>query len=411
MSTSTWPKSERVALLWGDRWWIEGRSEPVLCGDFALAAESLLAAFGADRPARLRLVYQPDFLAAESIECPAGPRAVLQAALGSQFPALLSPDRAWGFEPIAGRERCATVLYHEGQPGLYPLAQALEEAGIEMVGAWPLAPLLNLVPEDWSETGALTVVAVAASRTLVFRHLPDGRREVLAASGDGAAPLALETVRATLARSDIALHVAVLDATGSDLLAQVPPLEVPRLRIAAWARLARAAETLSRRQPTQLLPLSALFAPARLMLAASVALFLTALGLGGDYAWREHRARDEAVARAQSAAQLREEIAQRRNAQAEWRRLTAVVEAGAPAAPLFAPWLRGLGRNMPPEAVLTTLHLDRMGFALTGGVTRPVADAAWRAWLQGLAPPESPWLLADASVPTADFRLTGRARP
>ena len=140
-------------------------------------------------------------------------------------------------------------------------------------------------------------------------------------------------------------------------------------------------------------------------------LFLTALGLGGDYAWREHRERQDATERSRVVAQLREEIARQRDALDEVRRLRAVVEAGAPGTPFFAPWLRALGRRIPPEVVLTTLHVDRAAFAISGGVTRPVAETAWCAWLRSIAPPESPWLLAEAPIPTADFRLNRRARP
>ncbi len=407
------PKSNRVALLWGDRWWIEGRAEPVVFGDFARAAETLLAAFAGDKPARLRLIHQPVFLAAESVSCPEGHRAILQAALGEQFPALFSEDRAWGFEPIVGgQDRFATVLYHEAQPGLYPLVQTLEDAGIAVEGAWPLAHLLNLVPEDWPDTGALTVVAVAENQALIYRHTPEGRREVQTATGADAGKVALETVRATLTRADTALYVVALDAAGERIPAQLPSLEVPRLRLVSWGRLVAAAETLSRRQPAQMLPLTALFNPRRALIAASVVVGLSALGLAGEYGWAEFTRRQESAANAAAIVTVRSEITTRQQAGSELAAVRTAVEAGTAAAPVFAPWFRSLGAKQPREVVLTTLRANRGQFTLAGGVTRSPAESDWRDWLRSLATPGGRWVLADSpGVPTADFRLVAHQRP
>jgi hypothetical protein len=404
MSTS--PKSERVALLWGDRWWIEGRSEPVVFGDIARAAETLLAVFTDDRPARLRLIHQPAFLAADAIACPKGDRATLQVALGEQFPALFSEDRAWAFEPIVGgREHYATVLYHESQPGLYPVAQALEAAGIMVTGAWPLAHLLNLVPEDWPETGALTAVAVAENQTLIYRHLPDGRREVQAGMGEGAAVLALETVREALARSETALYLVALDPSGERIAGQLPPLDVPRLRLVGWSRLVAAAATLSRRQPAQLLPLSALFNPGRALMAASIAIAFAAVGIVGHQGWNEFAQRQQTAGNQRLLAEVRSEVADRRQAVDEIATLKAAVERGAAEAPTFAPLLRSLGSRLPREVVLTTLHADRGRVVLSGGVTTPPSEAVWREWLKAVSA-GGPWRVVEpVQTPTADFRL------
>ncbi len=413
MSICISPKSSRVALLWGDRWWIEGRTEPVVFSDIAQAAATLLAAFAGDRPARLRLIHQPAFLAAESVNCPKGDRATLQAALGEQYPALFSEDRAWGFEPIVGgREHYSTVLYHETQPGLYDVVRVLEDAGLEVEGAWPLATLLNLVPEEWPDSGALTVVAVADNQTLVYRHTPGGKREVQTMIGEEAGSVALEALRSTLARTDTALNVAALDSAGEQLLTKLPPLDVPRLRVASSGRLVAAAKTLPRRQPTQLLPVTALFNPSRALVAASLLIGLTAFGLAGEYAHAEWKRQRETATQAADLAAVQAEIAAKRQAQGELAAVRATAEAGAAAAPVFAPWLRSLGTRMPREVVLTRLRADREKFTVEGGVTHPPAEADWRAWLKSLAPAGGRWVLAEvAGVPLADFRLSGQRQP
>ena len=83
MSMFTSPRFKRLtALLWGDRWWIEGRTEPVPFGDLHLAAGVLLAQFeGDEKPAQLRLIFQPASLAAVSVACPKTNRETLRQAL------------------------------------------------------------------------------------------------------------------------------------------------------------------------------------------------------------------------------------------------------------------------------------------------------------------------------------------
>lgn len=413
MSTSTSPRSERAALLWGDRWWVEGRSEPIVFGEIARAAERLLAALAEERPARLRLIHQPDCLAAEAVDCPNGDRATLQAALGEHFPALFSEDRAWGFEPIVGGHgRCSTVLYHETEPALYPIAQAIEEAGIEVLGAWPLATLLNVLPDEWPETGALTVVGIAENRMLAFRHHPDGRREVVAHAGAESSGLALEIIQSALARPDIALQVAALDGSGESVLSRLPPLDIPRVRLAGWQNLAASAHTLSRRQPTQMLPLGRFLPPTMALMAAGVLIAVTALGFGADYVRVAVVQRQVSAANAAAISATQAEIAQRRQARAEFEALKQGVEAGAVDAPLFAPWLHSLAAALPKGAVLTSLHADRDGFAIGGGVTVHPAEKSWRDWVQTLIPPAAPWKLRTVpELPGTGFQIeaTGRS--
>ncbi len=403
MSTS--PKSERVALLWGDRWWIEGPAEPIIFGELARAAETLLAAFGESRPARLRLIYQPDFLAAESIDCPRGNRATLQAAFGEQFPALFSEDRAWGFEPIVGAMNVfSTVLYHEAQPGLYPLVQALEDAGIEVVGAWPLSTVLNFVPDDWPETGALVVVAVAQERALVFRHSPDGKREVRAVVGAEAPAFALESIRAALARPEMALHVAPLDAAGDALLQQLPAGDVTRLRLAAWARLTAAARTLSCRWPNQLLPVAPWFNPGRGLLVASVAAVLAAVGLAGEYLWRERTQQRDQLAHAAVIAGLRAELQQRR---AEASRADALPEIDETVA--ASALLRAVAAA-PDALVLTALSASPQGVEVRGGALREVAETEWQRWLATLRQSQPRLDVPPVARPTDAFSIVAKLR-
>ena len=210
----------KVALLWGDRWWIEGRDEPVLVADPARAAETLLTALGDARPARLRLLYQARSFVSIAATCPMAGRSTIRDALQEEHPALAREDCTWGYEPIAvGPQSGATLLHYETEPGLRALVSTLHAAGIAVEGAWPLASALNLVPADWPDTGALTVVAVADGQTFVYRHTSGGVREAHRVSGDGAATLASQIAREASERADTALHVVAFDAVGEHLAA------------------------------------------------------------------------------------------------------------------------------------------------------------------------------------------------
>jgi len=398
-----------TALLWGDRWWIEGRSEAVPFGDLHLAAEVLLAqSADGDKPARLRLIYQPGSLAAHSIACPRGNRDMLQLALSEQFPVLTNDELAWSFEPIVGgSDRFATVLYHETQAGLFALVQALRDGGIEVEGAWPLGTVLNLVPDDWPDTGVLTVVAVAENQALVYRHTAEGRREVETATGPDSAALALSAVRTALARIDTAIYLVGCELAGERLAAQLPTPDVPRVRLASWSMLVRAAATLSRSHPAQLLPMPSPWTPRRVLLVASGLAAAAALGLLADTARVAWAQRTAAASGRREVVALRAEIATRRDAQRELAALRAAVEAGEPATAVFAPWLRGLAGKLPREAVLTRLTATRSRVAVSGGITGALTDASWREWLETVTPTGTQWQMKERPpLPVATFQLT-----
>jgi hypothetical protein len=91
----------------------------------------------------------------------------------------------------------------------------------------PLATALDLVPEDWPDTGALTVIAVAAGLAVVFRHAPSGEREIRSAEGETAALLVASALQHAVERQDAALYVVSLDETVAGLAAQVGGLGRP----------------------------------------------------------------------------------------------------------------------------------------------------------------------------------------
>jgi hypothetical protein len=401
-----------VALLWGDRWWLEGRAEPISVAEPSRAAETLLAGLGESRPARLRLLYQPTSFVSIAAACPMAGRTAIRDALQEEHPALGREDCAWGYEPIAvGPQMGATLLHYETEPGLHALVAALHAAGIAVEGAWPLASALNLVPLDWPDTGALTVVAVAERQTFVYRHSPGGLRETHCINGDGAATLASQTAREASQRADTALHVVAFDPAGEHLATALTSIDDPGGKVARWPRVVDAARTLAPHQPNQLLATSTWWTAARAIHCATAAVLLAACVLGGEQALRwSQQQRLAAVRTAESGALMRNLDALRAN-ETEAHRLREEIAALRPGAVACGALLRALPRELPPQIVLTRVRADDGAFTVEGGVASAgLTAAAWRAWQTAVGAETHPWRLAAAAMPGADFTLKGQWR-
>ncbi|MDP3069632.1 MAG: hypothetical protein Q8N18_05055 [Opitutaceae bacterium] len=413
MSTSTSLRSERLtALLWGDRWWIEGRTEPVPFGDLHLAAEVFLAQFGADeKPAQVRLIFQPASLAAVSVACPKSDRETMRLALSEQFPALAEADLAWGHEPVFGVDPpFATVLYHEMQAGLFALVAELRASGIVVESAWPLATALNFVPDDWPDSGAMIVVAAAENHTLVYRHTVDGRREVESAIGSDATDCALRGLRAALARTDTAVFLVGCETAGERLAAKLPTPDVPRVRLVSWSRLATAVATLPLKHPAQLLPVEPRWSAHRALLVTAGFAAMVAIGLLADAARVESKHREAVAADHRAATALRAELVARQSDAHELASLRLAVEAGEPAHAVFTPWLRATAVKLPPEVVLTRIAATRTSVTMVGGITGKLGEAPWREWTTAVAAAGSAWRFPERPpLPTASFQLTATA--
>lgn len=399
-----------TVLLWGDRWWIEGRTTPAIFGDLSRAAETLLAEFGDSRPSRVRLIYKPSSLVATSVVCPNGNRAILRAALGEEFPALTNDALAWGFEPIVGgRDRYATVLYREADPGLYPLVEALRTAGIEIEGVWPLPTLLNHVPDDWPDSGALTVLAIAAGQALVYCHTPEGTREVQGATGPETETLIGATISDALVRGTVALYVAALDEDGERLAARFASSDTS-LRMVPWSRLALVTRSLSVRQPTQLLPPPALLHPNRVTATATVAALLATFALGALTARDMMQRRVASAEHDHERRKLQNAITRLQANEREIAQLRAEIVTLTPSRMACAELLRALTRNRPPQVVFTRLQADQEGFVVTGGVAGTgLTETAWRDWVTASLAASPLWKFAAVPpAPSADFSLKGR---
>ncbi len=407
------PSEPRTVLLWGDRWWFAGTGTSAEFADLGEAAEVLVAHYADEpKPVRIRLIFQPDALETEPVACPQGDRATLAAALAGEFPALCNPQCAWSHEhvlPIGGD--FATLLHFETTPGLIALAAELARGGVAVESAWPMATFLHALPKEWSDSGAVTVVAVEAQRAVAYRHPADGVRSVPVWLGDSA--------------------VAEVGAWLAELLTQSP--EEPMLLVCADAETATALgsfvsaeaypgveqitlnEALARPgafpryHPAQLLPRSPVFTAQRLLIAASFVFLLAAAGLGVGVARVALAEREVGRIQQTKLIALQKEVARLRENAAEISALRGSLEGGAAGPPCGA-LLEAVARTVPASITLTSLRITGRTLAIDGWVAPGASPTAVEEWRSRLAPASAAWTASAKVAATGAFTLTGGFR-
>jgi hypothetical protein len=395
MSTS--PTSNRTVLLWGHQWWLAGRAEPLEFQTLAHAAEVLAA--HAERPTRLRLIYQPESLVSVAAACPRGNRGALQDALGLEHPAITDPAHAWSHEPILGAaEGYGTFLHYERTPGLFKLIEQLARHGITVTTAWPLATFLHALPTEWSDSGAVCVLAVSGEQAIAYHHPANGVRAILQWQGDSALAEAMAWLSREQAKSpgDPALLVTTAepaeDFTDVPCLALTDALALPVI--------------LPRAHPAQLLPAVPFLTSQRAAIAASILLLLTAGWTGTAYAREFHAWTNQTRAAVQEKNALRAEIEHYRVNSAEIVALRAQL-AGPGLSPPVGELLDTVCATLPPQIALDRVRVAQGRFRLSGHVA---ANAEWERWCNALG--SKRWKL-NPSAPreTGAFTVQGTFTP
>jgi hypothetical protein len=391
-------------MWWRRRWWLAGDVVSEAIDGIEPAAKWLVRHFAQEaKPVRVRLVYQPETLESVLVGCPHGARRELAQALAPEFPALASGDRAWGFEPVLTKaEAASTILHFEREPGLIALATRLAEHGIAVDSAWPLTTFLQAVPAEWSQSGALAVLAIGPDEAVAFRHTRAGEREVQRWSGS-----ALKDASSWLASTigeDLADSVVVVtdSAETQTALAEVVGVQIPGLEVYTIAQVLRRHVVLPRYHPAQLLPREPTALGAILLKAASVTLFLTAGALAGLLGFRWHAARGAEANDATQLATLQTELRQLRANAAE----LATLEATSAVSPPVTVFLDRLARTIPPDVVLASVRVDAGGVTCAGWVL-PSATGALTAWQEAL---RGPWSLNLSATADGAFSVKGNFR-
>lgn len=407
------PSEPHTVLLWGDRWWFAGTGVSEEFATLAEAVDVLVAHYANEpKPVRLRLIYQPDTLETEPVDCPQGDRATLAAALAGEFPALCNPHCTWSHEPVIpmGGD-FATLLHFEATPGLITLATELARRGLAVESAWPLATFLHALPPEWSDSGAVTVVAVQAQRAVAYRHPADGVRSVPVWLGESAVAEVGAWLGELLTQSpeEPVLLVCAEAETATALGSFVSAEDYPGVeQITLNEALARPG-VFPRYHPAQLLPRSPIFTAQRLLIAASIALLLAAAWSGVGVTRAALARRDAARDQQTRLTALRTEVAQLRENAAEISALRRSLEGGAAGPPCGA-WLEAIATTVPPSITLTSLRITGRTVAIDGWVAPGTSPTAIEEWRTRLAPASAPWTATVKAAATGAFTLTGGFR-
>lgn len=408
------PSEPRTILLWGDRWWFAGTETSLPFDDLDQAVEALVTHLADEpKPVRLRLIYQPDGFETVAVACPQGDRATLAAALAGEFPAMASPACAWSHEPILpmGGDY-STLLHLESQPALKHLAAQLARRGLAVDSVWPLATFLHALPPEWSESGAVTVLAVQAGWALAYRHPADGVRSAIQWRGEHAITEATEWLGEILRQN---AEEPVLVVPADEVVAEafstfVGAERYPNVEKISVAEALGRPVVLPRYHPAQLLPRPPLMNASRAMVAASI-VFLLASGWSGFVFVREQitTRQSDASHRAQLAV-LRSEVAHLRENAAEIATLRRSLEGGA-AGPPCGRWLAEISSAIPPQVTLSSLRLAGHTMTVTGWVAPGAIRSLLDDWRAQLAAAGATWTLDSKSGPAGSFSLSGGFRP
>ncbi len=408
------PSEPRTVLLWGDRWWVAGTGASVEFSDLEQAVEVLVAHYAEEpKPVRLRLIFQPDALETVAVACPQGDRATLAAALAEEFPALRHTGCAWSHEPVRpmGGD-FSTLLHFETRPGLFGLATRLAQRGLAVDSAWPLTTFLHTLPSEWSDSGAVTVVALQAQRAVAYRHPADGVRTAVLWRGESALADAGEWLGDVLAQNaeEPVLLISADEETATALGAFVGAERHPGVeQFPVHEALARPV-VFPRYHPAQLLPRTPVVTAQRALFAASVAFLIAAGWSGAAYA------RGYVVARAATEnnqarlAALRSEVAQLRENAVEIAALRRSLDGGAAGPPCGA-LLEKISRTLPAQVTLTSLRMTGRSVVLDGWLAPGAGRSALDEWRTRLAPAGAPWTAEIKPGAGGSFTLTGGFRP
>jgi hypothetical protein len=397
------PTSERTALLWGRCWWLAGRTQPLDFENLSHAVEVLAAHLSSEpHPMRLRLIYQPESLVTVAVACPRGPRASLQNALAFEHPAIAQPGHAWSHEPILSLgDGFGTYLHYEQEPGLFLLVERLAQRSINVTTVWPLATFLHALPSEWSDSGAVLVVAANLTAAIAYHHPADGSRTLKDWQGDTAAVEANAWLRQAM--NDTPRDHALMLFT-AEQEAQVEGVKYLPLTDALAIPV-----ILPRAHPAQLLPASPLLTPQRAIVAASILLLLAGGWTGSAYA-REFMAWTEGQrTTAHEKSTLRAEIAHYRVNAAEIVSLRAKL-AGPGASPPVGELLDAVCGALPPQLALDQIHVAQGRFTLCGHMASG-AVTAWEQWRNRIG--SNRWTLEPAAAPrdTGAFTVNGVFTP
>lgn len=426
--------SEATLLWWGRDLYLYHAGELThrAMGERAEPVGVIVAAVAgmASKPKGLRLIYQPSDLDIRSENCPKGSRKILRRVLGADIPALQNPDHAWCVlqpRPIS-EESYATVVFSEARPRLSRIQSALEAKGISLVGAWPLARLIEAqITQSSLDTGGAVGIVSIHDHVLVYSLNPLGEREVIIHEGPEAREISIGEIRRAFSQFDTgaapivhATHDPEAEAPGAvhahgawnlkDYLgadADVHPVTFPDLL--------RAASALRRDDLSSFLAPESGVTPSAIAIGVSVLL----VAIGGFMGYQGFIARSIAEREMRHIAQVRSNLSAEVAKFSENKKVTEALNAyisEAHVTPLGrGQFMESISRSCPPAVTLTMVRVSEQGFVVAGNVTEGFGQKTgpFFTLVDGLTTPQGRlWTIPPENRPETlmgpDFSLSGR---
>jgi hypothetical protein len=367
------------------------------------------------KPTSLRLIYQPHDLLMHPVECPNAGRRAIQQALAHEHPAITTDVVAWAFQRLEPTAKGAqTLLSFERTPLLARFVTDLEKIKIRLDGAFPLMTLLELLPAFESSGFA---IGIAHTETTALVHCRDesGARSVHTFEGPGADSRTVSFIGQFT--EDTSRHPALS-------VLYDPPHQWPFSSLTATTTVSPLAlmdflpeaARIPLKDPSNLLPASAIPSPNALAYLAAAACLAVSLGLIAKHELAQADARSQAAVKEIQRAQLADDITQRRSTVTVMdraARLTADV-GHSPAG--LAVLLRSFDEALPRELTLISLRQSAESFTIEGTAHAGIGDkeGPYFAFFDAMGEATRPWKITTkrpATLASADFSISGNFNP
>jgi hypothetical protein len=390
-------------LLWGNAWWLPGRSDPIGFAHPVDAAAALAEHIGG-RGCNLRLVYEPEGFRTRPTDCPNTDRSTLGWALSERFPELVDPGIGWSFEPIRARgEGYATLLHLETNPGFLSLVQSLAQVGLTVVSAWPAPTWLQMLPDDLGDSGNVVAALVGQNRVCLCHESVDGSRDVERWQGTDA----LDDFEGWLQDRLVRLPGTAVEIVTSQAERLAKPGFLSGLIDEGRARVTPLADALERnvvippQHPGQMLPPAARYSLSRMLSVTSWAALFAVCCWAGMVGWSGFRSHQVDQSNLPTLAALRTEVEQLRSNAKAIERLRLWSESNTPV--VASDLLLALATYLPTGMVLERFDARPSQVTIDGWMAPQAAVDS--GWVDRLADSDERWRWDLTQMGDGAFRL------
>lgn len=383
-------------------------------GDTTAAIASFLAALD-PKPGQVQLIYQPTGLDPLPTPCVRGSRHVVAKTLARSHPNIANPTSTWALlTPLPFEASYTSLLFLESKNRIPRLASALEDAGIALRGAWPLAALLDALPE-LSRPDSLAICLVSSdSAAAVYARQPEATRTFALFHDVGArasVPAQLNTCLSTFDSDNLPPVLVFHHGDPWHLPDDFTEFGAPT--VAPLSALLDAADGLSIKAASNYLPPVTSIPWNRIVQFLAVCGLVAAAALGAMYWLDWRKLQEDALRRAAVADALRVEITHLNSNREQITTNLAFADSVTSDSSYVASLLETLVKSIPEEITLHSLTTTDSGFTVSGTVHEGLglASGPYPKLLAALARPDAPWTLSAETPQKLEapaFTISGR---